>query len=83
VQSTAGSRTITAVELRRTLGYTRLGSLWFDVSREDDRFVFRGRGSGHGAGLCQWGARSLAEDGSSYAEILEHYYPGAELRRMY
>jgi stage II sporulation protein D len=83
IVTTAGTRTLTAVELRRRLGYRSLGSLWFDVERERDRFVFSGRGSGHGAGLCQWGARAMAEGGSTYTEILEHYYPGAELRRMY
>src|SRR5438128_664537 len=45
--------------------------------------VFRGRGSGHGVGLCQWGARARALAGGTYRDILAHYYPGAEIRRMY
>ncbi len=78
-----GARTLTAVQLRAALGYVRLPSLWFDVREEHGAFVFDGRGAGHGVGLCQWGARVLAEQGQSYRDILTHYYPGAEIRRIY
>lgn len=79
----AGARPLLAVELRQLLGYTRLPSLQFEASTEDETVVFRGRGSGHGVGLCQWGARGRAIRGADYREILAHYYPGAEIRRMY
>jgi stage II sporulation protein D len=42
-----------------------------------------GRGSGHGVGLCQYGARQLAQAGKAYQEILRTYYSGIELRRAY
>ncbi|MCP3145161.1 SpoIID/LytB domain-containing protein [Pyxidicoccus xibeiensis] len=71
------------VELRRRLGYTRLKSLDFDVDRTDRGYVFSGRGYGHGAGLCQWGAKALADKGRTHGEILSHYYPGAELQQLY
>lgn len=38
-----------------------------------------GTGFGHGVGLCQWGARGMAQEGYSYREILEHYYRGTRL----
>jgi stage II sporulation protein D len=79
----AGPRPLLAVELRQVLGYTRLPSLQFEASTEGEAAVFRGRGSGHGVGLCQWGARGRAIKGAGYREILAHYYPGAEIRRMY
>ncbi|MHB8420590.1 MAG: SpoIID/LytB domain-containing protein [Myxococcales bacterium] len=82
-QTTAGSRTLSAVRLRAAVGYVRLPSLWFDVRKANGAFVFEGKGAGHGAGLCQWGARILAQQGKSYREILAHYYPGAELRKIY
>jgi stage II sporulation protein D (peptidoglycan lytic transglycosylase) len=41
--------------------------------------VLRGRGSGHGVGLCQRGARGYAERGWSAEQILAHYYPAARL----
>jgi len=38
-----------------------------------------GRGFGHGVGMSQWGAYGLALQGASYAQILRHYYRGAQL----
>jgi stage II sporulation protein D len=74
---------MSGAELRQLVGYTALPSLWFTVSVEGEAAVFRGRGSGHGVGLCQWGARGRAARGETYQQILGHYYPGAEIRRMY
>ncbi|MEX0744657.1 MAG: SpoIID/LytB domain-containing protein [Phycisphaeraceae bacterium] len=42
-----------------------------------------GRGHGHGAGLCQWGAQGMARRGDDGQAIVRHYYPDAELRRLY
>ncbi len=83
LDTSSGARPLPAVELRQLLGYGKLRSLLFDVASDGDAAVFRGRGSGHGVGLCQWGARGRALRGESWREILAHYYPGAELRRMY
>jgi stage II sporulation protein D len=83
VETTDGERTLSAVQLRAALGYLRLPSLWFDVHEAGGTFVFEGRGAGHGAGLCQWGARAFAEDGWTYRQILAHFYRGAELRKIY
>jgi stage II sporulation protein D len=38
--------------------------------------IFKGRGYGHGVGLCQDGARVMASRGKSYQEITGFYYPG-------
>jgi len=46
------------------------------------RFV-NGRGFGHGVGLCQWGAQGMAESGATAEEILQFYYPGARLFRVF
>jgi stage II sporulation protein D len=43
--------------------------------------VLSGRGAGHAVGLCQWGAKEMAEHGYSYATILAYYFPGTELKR--
>ena len=40
----------------------------------DGKFVFYGRGNGHGVGMSQYGAQGMAKAGYSYREILEHYY---------
>jgi stage II sporulation protein D len=72
-----------AAELRQILGYSELPSLLFEVRQHRGAALFEGRGAGHGAGLCQWGARGRAAQGQTYREILAHYYPGTEVRRMY
>lgn len=64
-----------------------LRSAMFEVElvRDGDRLVevaTRGRGYGHGIGLCQTGALVMAEQGKSVEEILDHYYPGAELTEV-
>ncbi|MEM6792552.1 MAG: SpoIID/LytB domain-containing protein [Acidobacteriota bacterium] len=45
-------------------------------------WFFRGRGWGHGVGMSQAGAYGMAVRGSSYREILEHYYTGVRLGRL-
>jgi stage II sporulation protein D len=57
-----------------------------DVQRDRDgtlrRVTFRGRGWGHGVGLCQVGAFGMARRGASYREILAHYYTGVVLVKV-
>jgi stage II sporulation protein D len=74
---------LSGADLRQRLGWERLPSLAFEVSAARGEVVFRGRGSGHGAGLCQWGAAGLARAGLGYRAILGRYYPGTEIVRMY
>jgi len=61
-----------------SLGWNRIPSTWFEVSRQGDRFLFHGRGWGNGVGLCQRGAAAMAAEGRSVAKILAQYFPGAE-----
>ena len=65
--------TATGNELRATLG---LRSACFDVRYENDEAVFTTRGYGHGVGMSQYGAEAMASEGSSWQDILAHYYPG-------
>lgn len=65
--------------LRSRLGYARLKSAKFDWSQEGEQVTFQGVGNGHGVGMCQWGARHLAQSGKTYREILAYYYPGSSL----
>jgi len=79
-----GSRVLDGVEFRQRFGYERVRSLLFEVSSDGKGGVrLVGRGFGHGAGLCQWGAKLMADAGKSYREILLHYYPGTELQTLY
>lgn len=77
-------RRLSGPDLRRLLGYSRLRSTWVTrIRHTGSTWTFDGRGSGHGVGMCQWGAKGRAEAGQSYAQILQAYYPGTHLERMY
>lgn len=77
----ADRTTITAEDFRiavgEALGWNRVQSNWFEVAERGDRFLFHGRGSGHGLGLCQKGAAAMGALGRSSTEILAQYFPGA------
>ncbi|MCR4860615.1 MAG: DUF4922 domain-containing protein [Bacteroidales bacterium] len=66
--------------IRRALSTSHLKSSAFSVERDPaGAFVLRGRGWGHGVGLCQIGAAVMADRGYDYRQILQHYYPGATI----
>jgi stage II sporulation protein D len=67
-------------DLRKAVGYTVVPSTQFAVESVGQDVVFSGYGAGHAVGLCQWGAKELAELGYSFSSILGYYYPGTELR---
>ena len=56
-----------------------LNSNNFEIIKSGAKFIFKGRGWGHGVGLCQWGALSQSVKGESYTNILKHYFPGTEI----
>ncbi len=42
-------------------------------------YTFNGKGWGHGIGMSQWGAKTMADKGFTYEEILKYYYTGTVL----
>ena len=42
--------------------------------------LVKGYGAGHGVGMSQWGARTMAERGASFRKILKHYYSGVQIK---
>ena len=52
-------------------------------SGRPDGFEFRGAGFGHGVGMCQLGAIGMAQKRKPLREILQHYFPGSRLHRLY
>ncbi len=54
-----------------------------EVSAANKSFTFRGQGWGHGVGMSQYGARGMANAGYNYADILTHYFSGAEVTQVY
>jgi stage II sporulation protein D len=73
-----GSTTVAGTEFRREIGARVLPSLLVSkLQRDAQDFSVEGAGFGHGVGLCQWGARGMAQDGRRASEILALYFPGA------
>lgn len=75
-----GNASITGTALKQALGRNALSTWITGLDLRDGRITARGRGFGHGVGLCQTGARQLARRGAAFRQILAHYYPDAELR---
>ena len=83
---------LSAQSLRAAANYTGQGlerpkrPLWSShvtVTLREGTATFDGRGYGHGVGLCQYGAQTLAASGRDYNEILSWYYPQVELEHGY
>jgi stage II sporulation protein D len=63
----------------RALGWEKIPSDLYQLEDRGGRITLRGRGQGHGVGLCQAGADSMGKQGRGYREILAYYYPGTAL----
>ncbi len=72
-----GGKKFEGTALREKLG---LRSTAFVMTAVGDTVYITTRGFGHRVGMSQYGAEAMAVNGSSYQEILSHYYPGTELR---
>lgn len=83
VETSAGRRVFKGGDFRKMVGYGVLKSTLFKVKKSGGNFIFLGSGSGHGVGLCQWGAKGMAAGGKTYREILDFYYPGTVLTDYY
>lgn len=71
-----GGQTFTGTQLRRLLN---LRSTAFEVDTEGERVTIITKGFGHRVGMSQYGADAMAASGSTFDEILAHYYPGTTL----
>ncbi|HJV66189.1 MAG TPA: SpoIID/LytB domain-containing protein [Geomonas sp.] len=78
-----GRVTVPGTAFRKALGYGQLKSTNFEIKVAGDDCLISGTGSGHGVGLCQWGAKQRAAEGFDYREILTYYYPGVQLAKEY
>jgi stage II sporulation protein D len=66
-----GTLSVPLIVIRDKLG---LKSTWFSVSVSGDSLILKGRGYGHGVGLCQEGAMEMAKSGKKYKDIVAFYY---------
>jgi stage II sporulation protein D len=76
VRGDRGTIPVRGNDFRRMLGYDTFKSTLFAVVLDGEWARFTGRGYGHGVGMCQWGAKGMAEQGYTARQILEYFYPG-------
>ncbi|TCT19671.1 SpoIID/LytB domain protein [Melghiribacillus thermohalophilus] len=69
--------------IRPMIGGTIFKSYLIDsLEKENGVYVMKGRGFGHGVGMSQWGANGMAEEGKTYREIIDYYYPGTSITNI-
>lgn len=56
-----------------------LPSASFTFSKEGEEILFTCRGTGHGMGMSQYGAEAMAKEGKDWREILNYYFPNAQI----
>jgi stage II sporulation protein D len=85
VQVMAGrkSQRLSPKKVREAVGFSDLYSSRFTAETRGKTIHIHGRGFGHGVGMCQWGAKGMADAGRTYGEILQHYYRSVAIRRLY
>ena len=77
-------KSVSAPSFRIAIGANKLKStLVSSIDVKDGSVVFEGSGFGHGVGMSQWGAYALAEEGKSAEEIVQHYFNGVDLVKMW
>ena len=76
--------TVKAANFRKELDPQKLKSIKIeDIKKVDNGYEIKGSGYGHGVGLSQWGAYSLALDKKNAEEIIDHYYKNIEIIKLY
>jgi stage II sporulation protein D len=66
----------------RRLGWSAVPGNTYTMQTVNGEVVLEGAGQGHGIGLCQRGAKAMAEDGANYREILSHYFPNTTIQNV-
>jgi stage II sporulation protein D len=75
VRHARGALVLEGRRFREALGNEILRSTDFEVRADGNAFTFVGRGSGHGVGMSQWGAKEMADLAYQHRDILKFYYP--------
>ncbi len=73
---------ITGQNFRHIVGTTEVRSSNFTINYDSEKetFTVTSLGYGHGVGMSQWGAKFMADSGANFEQILQHYYPGTEIK---
>ena len=81
---TGGRAGVRGADFRKAAGPEKVRSTWItDIQQEGEAIIIKGRGFGHGVGLCQWGSNALAREGKDPHAIVKHYYPEVEIKKLW
>lgn len=80
-----GSAEVSGGDFRINVGPEKLRSIWIsdEIKNAPGKITVKGRGFGHGVGLCQWGSYALAKENKSPKDIVKHYYPKAHVSKIW
>lgn len=79
-----GNVTTSGPSLRLALGSEKVRSMLLtDLRVEGGQLVLTGKGFGHGVGMCQWGARLMAEQGKSPEDIVGFYFQNVDIQKKW
>ena len=70
-------------KIRDLMSKSFLFSSAFSVKKDGGKFILHGKGWGHGVGLCQIGALGMSLTNKKSIQILSHYFPETEVRKIY
>ena len=74
-----GDKKISGADIREMFS---LRSANFDIEYSKNKFILTVYGYGHGVGMSQYGADSMAKHGADYKEILHHYYGNCNIKTV-
>lgn len=74
-----GNHNISGVEARTIFG---LKSTNFEIQKQENKIIFIVKGYGHGVGMSQTGADSMAKQGKNHEEIIKHFYTDVEIKQI-
>lgn len=79
-----GGILVNGPELRLALNPDKFRStLITDIKSTENGFVISGRGWGHGVGMSQWGANTMAKRGASAEDIIKYYFKGITIKKLW
>lgn len=80
-----GSVTVPGADFRVSVGPEKLRSIWIsnEIKNRPGAIGVKGRGFGHGVGLCQWGSYAMARNNRNFKDIVRHYYPKADIVKIW
>ena len=70
------------IDSKKIVETFNLKSYYFEINQKDNRIIITTKGYGHGVGMSQYGAQSMALSGYNYEDIIKYYYKDVEIKKI-